>query len=378
MATTYASLPRLVSGPNGEQGIYINNPNLQYPAFLPIAAGENPATALQSYLNTYKGSKLASGYEGGGTTAPAPTPSYQPSSYLGAGQTISEGTGGAGTGPGGGWSGGIGGAGGLQPEQIALAQMAQIDPATEALRQQLAKSYATPLAQAGAPTAQQFQSYLDLYGQIDPTGLAGRQALGTALTGDVALGSQLDPITQREVEQATRLAQGARGNVYGTPQLTEEAMTTGQAGLALQAQRRGALQSYLQSGQTTGDVALNLYNQQMAQLRNQQAGALGYLGSGQTPYQAGSSYYQQAMQNAANAAQGGPVYNPQSLGQGMTGTAQQAPSYGLDIGAQSQNFMQGMNYGQMIGAQPQGGGAGSYIGAGANVLSSALNAYAKK
>ena len=360
-------------------GIYINNPNLQYPAFVPVGAGENPATALQSYLNTYKGSTLASGYAGGGGTAQAAPSTYQPSSYLGAGQTISEGTGGdgSGAGAGGGWSGGIGGAGGLQPEQIALQQMAQIDPATEALRQQLAQSYATPLAQAGAPTAGQFQSYLDLASQIDPTSMAGRQALGQALTSDVALGSQLDPITQREVEQSTRLAQAARGNVYGTPQLTEEAMTTGQAGLALQQQRRQALQSYLGSGQTTGDVALNLYNQQMQQLRNQQAGALGYLGSGQTPYQAGSNYYQQAMQNASNAAQGGPVYNPQSLGQGMTGTAQQAPSYGLDIGAQSQNFMQGMNYGQMLGGQ-QTNPTASYIGAGANVLSSALNAYAKK
>jgi hypothetical protein len=266
---------------------------------------------------------------------------------------------------------------GQLPEQAALAQMAQIDPQTEALRQQLAGSYLTPLAQAGAPTADQFQSYLNLYGGIDPTGLAGRQALGQQLTSAVQLGSQLDPATQRQVEQATRLAQSARGNVYGTPQLTEEAMTTGEAGLQLQQQRQQALQSYLGSGQTTGDVALNLYNQAQNQLRAQQGASLGYLTSGATPYQTGSSYLQLAQQNAANAAQGGPQYNPSSLGQSYSGTSQQFPQYGLDIGAQSQNLMGAMNYGQSMQGQ-QGNQTGSLISGLGSAVGSIVGGLAKK
>jgi hypothetical protein len=78
-----------------------------------------------------------------------------------------------------------------------------------------------------------------------------------------ALGSQLDPVTARQVEQQTRLGQVARGNVYGTPQMVEEAMTTGQAGLALQQQRQqqlgtalGAQQSYLGAGLRLDDTAM--------------------------------------------------------------------------------------------------------------------------
>ena len=312
------------------------------------------------------------------------------------------------------------------PETNALAQMAQIDPASEALRTQVSQSYAAPLAQSasGGPTASDLQSYLNTYQQLDPAGYAQRQAqqqqvadyvtqitgqaptsaadalakyqqldpagyasmtsLGSSedaslkqATDQLALGSQLDPVTARQVEQQTRLGQAARGNVYGTPQMVEEAMTTGQAGLALQQQRQAAAQAaqgnmqsyltsgatpgavgnqmyqqgvtnrasalglqqgYLASGQTLGDTALNLYNQNQANLRANQQGALSYLGSGQTPYQAGASYLSGAEQTAANAAQGGPVYQPAALGAGTSGTAQQAPQYGLDVGQQAQNW----------------------------------------
>src|SRR5206468_4849445 len=69
-----------------------------------------------------------------------------------------------------------------------------------------------------------------------------------------------------------------------------------------------------------------------------QGAALGYLGSGQTPYQAGASYLDRAQQNAAYAAQGGPQYNPAALGQSYTGTAAQAPQYGLGIGGQTNQW----------------------------------------
>lgn len=229
------------------------------------------------------------------------------------------------------------------PEQTALAQIAQIDPQTEALRNAVSGSYLSSLQQSLNPSAAQFQNYLDLYKQVDPTDLAGTQALEQQLTSQVQLGSQLDPVTARQVEQQTRLAQQSRGNVYGTPQLVEEAMTTGEAGLQLQQQRQQALQSYLQSGQTPGDIAFNVYNQQQNQLRASQGAALSYLGSGSTPYQVGSQYVQNANQNAATAAQGGPQYNPSALQPNYSGTSQQFSQYGLDIGQQAQNYYNSMS-----------------------------------
>jgi hypothetical protein len=237
-----------------------------------------------------------------------------------------------------------------QPETNALAQMGQIDPASETLRQAVANSYLTPLQQAQTPSAADYKTYLDQFKQLDPEEYAQRQGLATSMDSylkqaqaQAALGSQLDPVTARQVEQQTRAGQAARGNVYGTPQMVEEAMTTGQAGLALQQQRQaqlgtalGAQQSYLGSGLGLGDTAMSLYQQNRANLQNAQGGALNYLGSGQTPYQAGASYLNQANQNAAAAAQGGPVYNPSALG--ASSQAAQIPQYGLDIGQQAQNW----------------------------------------
>jgi hypothetical protein len=251
-----------------------------------------------------------------------------------------------------------------QPESIALQQMGQIDPTSEALRTAVAGSYLTPLQQAGTPKASDYQSYLDLFKQVDPEEYLQRANMAghmdsylRAAQAEAALGSQLDPVTARQVEQQTRLGQAARGNVYGTPQMVQEAMTTGQAGEARKQQRQAALgqalgaqQGYLGAGLGLGDTALSLYNQNQANLRNAQSGALSYLGSGQTPYQAGASYLDRANANAAAAAQGGPVYNPAALGQSYTGSAQQAPQYGLDIGAQTQNWY------NSLGAYAGGGG----------------------
>jgi hypothetical protein len=261
----------------------------------------------------------------------------------------------------------IGGAGSAQPESVALQQMAQIDPQTEALRQALSGSYLGTLQQGlNAPSAEQMQSYLQTYGQVDPTMLAARQQLGGALAQQSALGTQLDPEMQREIEQQVRSSQAARGNVYGTPQLVEEAMTRGQAGLALQQQRQQALQGFLSSGQDIGSTALGLYQQGLANYRGAQQAALGYLGSGQTPYQAGAGYLNTAEQRAASAAGGGPSYQPQGPSGYYTGTGTQSfPQYGLDMSQLANQWMQGLNYGQYTGysMQPQqrnqGGAAAS-------------------
>lgn len=305
----------------------------------------------------------------------------------------------------------IGGAGGVQPETTALAQMAQIDPTGEALRQQVGQSYLSTLQGTPAPTfrpgaapaAGDIQGYLDLYKQIDPQGYAQHVALGGSMQDlvaraqqQMALGSQLDPSTAREVDQATREAQIARGNVYGTPQLVQEAMTRGQAGLALQQQRlqnlSGALgqqQGYLSSGQTLGDIANTLYGQgwqrnmatyqqQLAARQAAQQGAVGYLGSGQTPYQAGASYLNTAEQRAAAAAQGGASYNPQGPSGYYTGQgAASFPQYGLDMSQLANQWGQSMNYANLTayGMTPQksgGGAAGAGLGALGGAASGAM------
>ena len=269
------------------------------------------------------------------------------------------------------------------PETNALKQLGQIDPASEALRKQVAGSYADPSKKA---TAADYQSYLDTFKAVDPEEYAQRQGLATSMDSylksaqdQYALGSQLDPVTQMQVEQAARKGQADRGNLYGSGQAAVEAMTTGQAGQALQQQRMqnlsGALgqqQGYLGAGLGMGDTAMQLYQQGLANKANQQQGALSYLSSGQTPYQAGASYLANAEGAAGGAAQGGPVYNPASLGTSYSGSAQSAPQYGLDLGAQSQNYFNSLNnaYGGG-GAATKNRGAAAGAGAASGALSGA-------
>ena len=284
------------------------------------------------------------------------------------------------------------------PETQAQKQMAQIDPASEALRQSVASSYLPQLNQISGlvsqVTGQSPTSAADAlakYQQLDPQGYAAMQQLGGSessylkqATDQLNLGSQLDPVTARQVEQQTRLAQAARGNVYGTPQMAEEAMTTGQAGLALQQQRQAAaqaaqgnMQSYLTSGATLGATGQGLYNQGLSNQvtalglqQNANQAALGYLGSGQTPYQAGASYLNQANQNAGTAAQGGPVYQPAALGQ--SSQAAQIPQYGLDIGQQSQNWYNSLQAYSNQGTPTKNKGAAAASGAATGALSGAI------
>ena len=174
----------------------------------------------------------------------------------------------------------------LTPEQRALQQIQQTDPQSEALRQQLAGSYTDPNAAAN-PTAAQYQSYLNTFQQVDPEEYAQRQGLATSMDSylksmqdQAALGSQLDPTTQMQVEQQARKGQADRGNLYGSGQAAVEAMSTGQAGQALLTQRQQQLQaalqgqqSYLSAGLGLGDTAMQLYQQGQQNKANAQQSA---------------------------------------------------------------------------------------------------------
>ena len=270
------------------------------------------------------------------------------------------------------------------PETQALKQLGQIDPTSEALRTSLGKSYSDQLAEASNPQASQYQSYLDLFKQVDPEEYAQRQGLATSMDSylksaqdQYALGSQLDPVTQMQVEQQARKGQADRGNLYGSGQAAVEAMTTGQAGQALLQQRMqnlsGALgqqQGYLGAGLGLGDTALQLYQQGLANKSSAQQGGMSYLSSGQTPYQAGATYLANAEGTAANASQGGPVYNPASLGTGVGGTSQQAPQYGLAVGDQSQNYFNSLN--NAYGGGSSGSTKNKAVSAGTGALSGAM------
>jgi hypothetical protein len=239
------------------------------------------------------------------------------------------------------------------PEQTALKQMAQIDPATEAARQALAKGYADPAAA--------MKSYLDMYQSVDPTGLALRKQLEGQIGSDLAAGSQLDPQTAREVEQGVRMAQGARGNVYGTPQMVEEAMSRGQAGLALRQKRQQIAQSYLGAGLDPATTALNL-------MRGQQGATQSYLASGQTPYAAGAGYLANVQQQAGAAAQGGPQYQPSAL---SSPYSYFNPNYGQSMGSQANQW-----YNSLLSSyamqQAGAGGKSPLMGAASGALGGAV------
>ena len=138
---------------------------------------------------------------------------------------------------------------------------------------------------------------------------------------------------------------GATGNTLYQQGLANQQGAFGTYGAALGQQQAalGGQQSYLTSGLDLGTTAMNMYQQQLANKANANQNALSYLSSGQTPYQAGAAYLGQAEGAAANSAQGGPVYNPASLGTSYSGSSASAPQYGLDVGAQSQNYFNSLN-----------------------------------
>jgi hypothetical protein len=242
------------------------------------------------------------------------------------------------------------------PELTAQSVLAQIDPYSEQARQRLAQEMADPQAA--------MKSYLNIYGQVDPAGLAARQELERQVGGDLALGATLDPTTQMQIEQASRAAQGARGNVYGVAPQVQEALTQGQAGLALRQARQQAAQSYLASGTDPGSVALSL-------MRNQQAAVQSYLGSGQTPYQAGAGYLGNVQAQAGAAAQGGPQYQPAALGSPYS---YMQPNYGLQMGNEANQWYNSLlsQYGMGMAGQTKNPWMGAGLGAASGALSGAL------
>lgn len=247
-----------------------------------------------------------------------------------------------------------------------------LDGADELARRQLAAR-----EELGVRNVQQTVAELKA---ADPEGYAARERIQRALEQDVegfdpnagdlgkllgdaradyALGNKLDEGTRREVEQAARAAQAARGNILGIAPAVQEAMEIGSAGEARKQQRAAAL-SALESA-SYGRKQQNLSNASSFLLGNPITNQFG---------------------NLAGAQSGALNYQPQAATKGI---GQNANAGQQAAGFAQQNYSQAMNAWQQQQSQGDpwmniasgviGAGVGAFTGGlGAGLAGGALNA----
>lgn len=122
--------------------------------------------------------------------------------------------------------------------------------------------------------------------ESDPEGWAARQRLAGATMGDLnatydrpmagelerqimadlLAGGKLDEQTAREVSQATRRGQAARGNILGDASSFQEAMETGSAAENRRVGRQGRALQFLSSGQGAEDTNYRRHQQALSNL----------------------------------------------------------------------------------------------------------------
>lgn len=93
--------------------------------------------------------------------------------------------------------------------------------------------------------------YTSLLEQANPEFMPTYTALGKSVQEGLAAGYELGPALGREVEQAIRGAQTARGNWLGTAPTAQEAFGMGEAAINLYGLRVGQAQNFLNSKQPT-------------------------------------------------------------------------------------------------------------------------------
>jgi hypothetical protein len=182
---------------------------------------------------------------------------------------------------------------------------AQLDFMAESART-IAKSQLDVQKEFGAEFIQQRMKELEL---SDPQGTEIRKLLGAEAKKDLEAGYGLGDDLRREVTQAVRGAQAARGNIMGDANAAAEAFAVGDAAIRLRQQRLANAASFL-SGITP--VA------QFGAISGAQQGAAGFnpmgiqqgTGINQNAMQIGSNFamqsYQQQSQNAIAAAEMNP------------------------------------------------------------------------
>jgi hypothetical protein len=127
------------------------------------------------------------------------------------------------------------------PEERASQQLFQIDPdsyrTAVGLGQQYRQMATEPIGATTTPETEQI-----------------RQAIEDEALNQLRLGSTIGAEERRGYEQSIRAAQTARGNIFGLGPAVQEASQIGAAGEARKLARYGAAQSFLGSGQSTGDA----------------------------------------------------------------------------------------------------------------------------
>jgi len=127
------------------------------------------------------------------------------------------------------------------PEERASQQLRQIDPESYNTSVALGKQYRQMATQPiGATTTPETEQL--------------RKTIEDEALNQLRLGSTIGAEERRGYEQSIRGAQTARGNIFGLGPAVQEASQIGAAGEARKLARYGAAQSFLGSGQATGDA----------------------------------------------------------------------------------------------------------------------------
>jgi hypothetical protein len=179
------------------------------------------------------------------------------------------------------------------PEERASQQLYQIDPESYktavGLGQQYRQMATEPIGATTTPETEQI-----------------RKTIEDEALNQLRLGSTIGAEERRGYEQAARAAQTARGNIFGIGPAVQEAAQIGAAGEQRKLARYGAAQSFLGSGQSTGDALKADIAFRDALRQNRLGAAANFIGGGPSIYnlaQARTGAQQGAMQQYIQANQ---------------------------------------------------------------------------
>jgi len=158
----------------------------------------------------------------------------------------------------------------------------------------------------------------------DPIGFALREQLGQSVTNELSAGRSMTEGQRRAVEQSTRAAQAARGNIFGVAPAVEEAMATSGRSEQVFQQRQQNASAFL-----AGTTPLS----QFGQLRQASAGA--------APF---ATLATQGIAQNNNAGQAAAAFAQQTFGT-------QAQIYNTQMSNQSNPWMQGLGMAAGLGGQ---------------------------
>lgn len=144
--------------------------------------------------------------------------------------------------------------------------------------------------------------------KVDPEGIAARRKMSDIVMQDVSAGSSLTPAEAREIEQAYRGAQTARGNILSPAAAVAETIGKGQYGQQLKQQRLANLGSFISGTSPQGQFGLISQAQQGAAPFNPRTNSVidnaGVQSAAQAIYGAKQQTYQAALSKPNPWAQG--------------------------------------------------------------------------